>query len=91
MTAGLAAHDVIVAWDGLKVDAASLKTRIRGATPGLSVTVHAFRRDELMVFEVTPEPAPETTCYLTLDEDAGPEVCARRERWLSGTTCEVDG
>ena len=91
MTAGLAARDVIVAWDGLKVDAGSLKTRIRSATPGLSVTVHAFRRDELMVFEVTPEPAPETTCYLTLDEDAGPEVCARRERWLSGTTCEVDG
>ena len=53
--AGLSAHDVVIAIDGLRatgnpsnVDALLSRYRV-----GDKVTVHAFRRDELMTFEVT--------------------------------------
>ena len=53
--AGLSAHDVVIAIDGLRatgnpsnVDALLSRYRV-----GDKVTVHAFRRDELMAFEVT--------------------------------------
>ncbi|AOA58070.1 M61 family metallopeptidase [Acinetobacter larvae] len=47
--AGLAAHDVIIAIDGYK---ATVKKIEAYAEQGGRVTVHAFRRDELMQFEV---------------------------------------
>ena len=53
--AGLSAHDVVIAIDGLRVtgnppnvDALLARYRV-----GDKVTVHAFRRDELMSFELT--------------------------------------
>jgi predicted metalloprotease with PDZ domain len=49
---------------------------------GEPVTVHAFRRDELIVTELTLEEAPRDTCWLTLAAKAVPEVRARRDAWL---------
>jgi len=86
--AGLAPGDQVVAVDGLKADAASLDALIDRAAVGEPVTLHAFRRDELMTFEVTPEPAPEDTCELRLlDADAGADkaVLERRAAWLASS------
>jgi predicted metalloprotease with PDZ domain len=52
--AGLSAGDVIVALDGLRVtgNPANLDTLLARYKVGDKVTVHAFRRDELMTFEL---------------------------------------
>ncbi|NRR33920.1 M61 family metallopeptidase [Oxalobacteraceae bacterium] len=50
--AGLSAGDLLVAIDGLRVNATNLETLLGRYGVGSRVTVHAFRRDELMEFEV---------------------------------------
>ena len=82
--AGLAAGDVIIAIDGLRVDGGSAGTRLRALAIGETVRVHAFRRDELMVFELTSAAAPADVCELRLDEAAPGEALARRRAWLAG-------
>ena len=81
--AGLSAGDSIVAWDGLRVTANSLQSRIERMTPGTQATVHGFRRDELMTFYVEPKPAPLDTCWLMIAEDTQSDVATRREAWLN--------
>ena len=50
--AGMSAGDVVVAIDGLRVGA-NLDTMLARYEVGDAVSVHAFRRDELMAFSVT--------------------------------------
>lgn len=67
--AGLSGGDVLIAVDGLHVtDSDTLAARLR---PGRAVTVHAFRRDELMTFELTPASPPADTCRFSVGEHAG--------------------
>jgi predicted metalloprotease with PDZ domain len=64
--AGLSGGDVILAVDGVRVSAPDqLNARLRA---GSTCRVHAFRRDELWVFDVTPGSAPADTCRLSLIE-----------------------
>ena len=84
--AGLSAGDVIVAWDNLKVTAGSLQSRVERAGAGASACVHAFRRDELMTFEVVLAPAPLDTCWLSVRGDAPAGAVALREKWLRRAT-----
>ena len=79
--AGLSADDVVIALDGLKVGG-DLLTRIADLPAGTSVTLHAFRRDELMTFTVALQPPPDAIPYLELIPDAPPEAVARRVAWL---------
>jgi predicted metalloprotease with PDZ domain len=72
-----------VAIDGLRVDGGSAGKRLRALPMGQPVTVHAFRRDELMTFQLTPAPAPADVCELRLDDTAPAEVLARRAAWLA--------
>lgn len=51
--AGLSAGDVLVAMDGLRVMASNLDGLLARYRAGDRVTLHAFRRDELMSFDVT--------------------------------------
>jgi predicted metalloprotease with PDZ domain len=51
--AGLSAGDVLVAVNGLRVTATNLETLLARYRAGDRVTVHAFRRDELMNFVAT--------------------------------------
>jgi predicted metalloprotease with PDZ domain len=82
--AGLSAHDVLVAVDGLKATPERIAAVLARYEPGRSVDVQAFRRDELASFRVTLEEAPADTCFLTLDSSPRPEAHARREAWLRG-------
>lgn len=57
--AGLAAGDVLVAIDGLRIHGNILDTLLSRYQPGDRVDIHIFRRDELRVFQVKlgpPEP-----------------------------------
>ncbi len=80
--AGLAAGDVIVAVDGIRVTQFTIHDQIAHIPPGESVNVHLFRRDELMQFELTPKPAPADTCRLWLLEEIDPTTRKMREEWL---------
>jgi len=81
--AGLSAGDVLVAIDGLRVTASNLETLLGRYRIGDKVTLHVFRRDELMNFSarLAADEAPE----LTLTAAAKP-VSANRMRtaWLMG-------
>ncbi|ARP88112.1 M61 family metallopeptidase [Bordetella genomosp. 9] len=63
---GLSAGDVLVAIDGLRVDApAGLEILLSQYRPGDTVTVHVFRRDELRAFRVRLNAQPALDCVLT--------------------------
>ena len=83
--AGLSAGDVLVALDGLKVNAGNLDKLLARRLPGEEVEIHAFRRDELMHFAVSLHEAPRDTAKLSLVEEGGsPAHLALREAWLGG-------
>jgi predicted metalloprotease with PDZ domain len=79
--AGLAAGDAIVAVDGLRPGRGGLDAVLAKRRPGETVKVHAFRRDELLEFDVRLKPAPADTCVLT--ESGGAKARSLR-RWLEG-------
>jgi predicted metalloprotease with PDZ domain len=81
-SAGLAAGDVILSIDGLRVMRANFEKRLSAFAPGANVRVHAFRRDELMEFAVMLQAPPVDTCVLTLIDETAPSIAERRRAWL---------
>jgi len=77
--AGLAAGDAVVAVDGLRPGRGGLDAALARRRAGETVKLHAFRRDELLEFEVRLKAAPADTCVLS--ELSGPRARAL-ERWL---------
>ncbi len=82
--AGLAAGDTIVAVDGIRAQAANLDGLVATIPAEASVRVHAFRRDELLEFQVQPQPAAADTCELGLIAETSASVAARRDAWIQG-------
>jgi predicted metalloprotease with PDZ domain len=87
--AGMACGDVLVALDGLRLDAERLERLLRRDRAGRVMSVHGFREDRLMTYLVQADPAPLDTCWLRL-----PEGFATRHpagtAWL-GTSASVQG
>jgi predicted metalloprotease with PDZ domain len=80
--AGLSALDILVAMDGLRVTASNVDTLMSRYSIGDTVTVHAFRRDELMVFSaaLTSDETPQ----VALNSEMKPAAAARlRGAWLA--------
>ncbi|MGB0867518.1 MAG: peptidase M61, partial [Granulosicoccaceae bacterium] len=78
--AGVSAGDELVAWNGVRLSATTLKQHLRRHAPGDQVKLVAFRRDELMRFEVQLQSAPLDTCALSTKEGREP----LRDEWLLG-------
>jgi predicted metalloprotease with PDZ domain len=79
--AGVSAGDLLIAIDGLRVSATNLDTLLARYRLGDSVTLHVFRRDELMAFTATlaADDAPQST----LTPQPKPAAAARmRAAWL---------
>ncbi|MEN7432249.1 PDZ domain-containing protein [Chromobacterium sp. TRC.1.1.SA] len=72
--AGLSGGDVVVAVDRLR--AYDLDKQLARLAVGDKIKLHAFRRDELMTFDVAPLAAPEDTCRLKLEASGG--------KWIAG-------
>jgi len=83
--AGLAAGDVIVALDGLRVTPKTLDALLAPRRRGDTVRVHAFRRDEMHVVTVRLAAPPEDTCVLRLAKKAGAGALRLRRGWLKGS------
>lgn len=85
LEAGISAGDRLVALDGFQVDADTLADRLAQVTPGRSLSVHAFRGDELYQTELRPKPAPADTCDLWWIDASllTARQRRRRESWLN--------
>jgi len=68
--AGLSAGDIVVAIDHLKVSKSSVEKMLQVFESTESVVCHAFRQDELMVFNVMLQVAEPTNSHLTLEDKA---------------------
>lgn len=79
--AGLSAGDVLVALDGLRVTPASLDRLLERRRPGETVTVSAFRRDELIACPLVLDPPPADQITLRATRGRHPA----RDAWLGGT------
>jgi predicted metalloprotease with PDZ domain len=75
--AGLAAGDVIIAVNGLKLNLAQTEQQLKLANADDVWNIHVFRRDELNEFEVTLQTSAETTIALRIDD---PE---QAQKWLA--------
>ncbi|HPU54287.1 MAG TPA: PDZ domain-containing protein, partial [Burkholderiaceae bacterium] len=82
MRAGMSSGDVIVAVDGLRVDERSLNALLARRKAGDRIAVHAFRRDELMQFDVRLMAGEATECGFTLDDQATDAIRRQRNHWL---------
>ena len=80
--AGLSANDILVALDGLRVNSGNLDRLLEQRSVGETVAVHAFRRDELMLFDVTLQAPAADTVELNPIPHAGAFALAARLSWL---------
>ena len=64
--AGLSAGDIVIAVQGIQARADTLDNMINAYPIGQRLTLHAFRRDELMTFTLTTQAAVADTCYLRI-------------------------
>jgi predicted metalloprotease with PDZ domain len=77
---GLAAGDVVIAMDGLRVTPDHFQNQVSRYRSGETVTLHTFRRDELRVLDVVLAAARPDAWSLSVNEDkAGARA---RRRWL---------
>ena len=81
--AGIAPGDEAVAIDGLKLTAQNLDARLRDYHEGDKVTVSVFRDQQLLRLRVRLGAAPEDTCYLEQDREAGEDAVRQRNDWLA--------
>ena len=79
--AGLSAGDVLVALDDLRVTPARLDALLARYSPGDTVQVLAFRREELQRFELRLARQAPPRFVLEVDERAGASAKRRREAW----------
>jgi predicted metalloprotease with PDZ domain len=82
--AGLGFRDVIVAVDGLRVNAASIGKRLADGRPGQSLQIAYFRRDQLRQATLRLGRNPERKWSFTLAPTASPSCCRARTGWLRG-------
>ena len=88
MDAGLSAGDVVIAVDHIEAQHATFFHHISSKPPGTTIVVHAFRRDELMVFHVTVSSPPKTVAYFTKKDSATPQDVLRKYAWLEAKGIE---
>ena len=80
--AGLSAHDLLVALGGLRVTPANIDTLLSRYATGDTVEVLAFRRDELMRFEVKLAAQPPLKFSLEVETKSARAALRLRKGWL---------
>ena len=78
--AGLAAGDIVIAIDGLRVSADNIDSHLTRYRPGETVPLHVFRRDELHVLPITLAAAKPDAWTLSVVAD--PHLARSRKAWL---------
>ncbi len=81
--AGLSAGDVLIAINTLRVTATNLDGLLSRFAIGDRVQVYAFRRDELMHFEVVLGAEPPVQCTLSMDLSSDRIKTRMQKRWIN--------
>jgi len=81
--AGLAPDDEIVAIASQRVYAHTLYQRLAAWPCDHPLPIHAFRRDQLLAFEVIPIEPPQDKAQLLWETNASCEAASRRAAWLA--------
>ena len=81
--AGIAAGDLLLALDGLRITRSNLESQIKRYPVDATLSIHAFRRDELMEFQLSLQPAAPDSCYLQQQASADDACQQRRDAWLT--------
>ncbi len=82
--AGVSGGDVLLALNGLRIHDGNLDTLLARYQPGDTVELHAFRRDELMRFDVKLGAQPPVKFVLRADAKASKAALRLRHGWLEG-------
>ncbi|MDR2690680.1 MAG: PDZ domain-containing protein [Azoarcus sp.] len=80
--AGLSAGDVLIAIDGIRIDASRLPRLLERRHAGDTLEIHAFRRDELMCFTLKLAPAPDDDIRLSFLPRSSEQANKLRRGWL---------
>jgi predicted metalloprotease with PDZ domain len=80
--AGLSPGDILLALDGLRVDAQNIERRLARCEPGQRSKAAFFRDDELIEYEFEWQAAALDSCKLVTDPDANGDATKRRTDWL---------
>ena len=83
--AGVSAGDTLIAFNGMKVDERSLKAQLARHRVGHKVTLHAFRRDELMTFELKLVAPLATEARLKIQARGTQAAGKLRKQWLGAS------
>lgn len=80
--AGLAAGDIIIAINNIRTSKQNIDKLLAPYSINDRLLIHAFRRDELMQFELTLEKAPLSTCAMKLQESPDESQLHALNNWL---------
>ncbi|MBT3196724.1 MAG: M61 family metallopeptidase, partial [Gammaproteobacteria bacterium] len=80
--AGISSGDQIIALDHLQVSESSLQSILYQREPGSKITIHLFRRDELMERVATLVAPPNDTVVLELMAAPTPQQTTLQQQWL---------
>lgn len=81
--AGLAAQDIIIAINGIKVTKQNIDKLLEPYSTNDTIEIYAFRRDELMQFKLKPELAPKSSCAMKQLEKIDQSQESARSNWLN--------
>ncbi len=80
--AGIAAGDRLIALDQLQVSELQVKNCLTHQSPGQTIHLHLFRRDELMEVDLVLAAPPEDRVVLTTAPEIDPTTLSLRQQWL---------
>ncbi len=84
--AGLSAGDVIVAINGIKADDRCLSGLLQRTVPGTNILLQAFRRDELLSFNLRTEAPPKHDALIKANPKLSAGHKKQLQRWLQNPT-----
>ena len=80
--AGLSAGDIVIAVDNIKVSKSNLEKIMSSYPVNSKVEIHAFRRDELMLFNLKLNRMESNTYYLEFEDIKDKGVLDKRKSWM---------
>ncbi len=80
--AGLSAGDIVIAVDNIQVTKSSFEKTVLSYPPDSNILIHAFRRDELMLFSLQTAISPKDTFYLEVTDSQNKQIFNNRKQWL---------
>jgi predicted metalloprotease with PDZ domain len=88
--AGLSAGDVLIALDGYRITGSNLDGLLSRYRPGVAVTLHTFRRDQLRVCELTLDPPDVSEYTLQIAASASDKAASPTSNGTDSSAAPVD-